>query len=244
MLRALRLGAEPADQAEFFHKAIARNLYSPTTRVLVSGASDTALAELIYDVAYASNRRTEITFVDICRTPGHLALRSNVSSALKVYQADILTWETRKTFDLILTHSFLGQIAEIERPRMFQKWADLLVPGGALITVNRLRQKAEDVRFTASNAERLAALATERLRNCPQLHTISPNECRQAVLEYALQRETVPLRSANDVAEYCKTAGLVVESLEACVLKKPGALIVGPAVGSSAEYIQLVARKT
>ena len=134
-------------------------------RVLVSGTADAGMLARIA-CCLPDAPELDITVLDQCATP--LALCRQYAElagfGIRTVQADILDYRDAAGFDLICTHSFLTFFDADGRHALLRQWFDLLRPGGAVLTAQRVRP-GETEAVTRYPAQEVAALqdAAERL---------------------------------------------------------------------------------
>jgi len=138
-LRALGVLTGARRDSAFLLDAIgARAAVADAGRVLVPGAADTGILAHVVAAYAAAGRAPRVTVVDRCGTP--LATNAWYAGATGVQAtttiADVLEYRSPEPFDLIAAHSFFSHVADADRPRLVQRWYDLLRPGGALVTVH------------------------------------------------------------------------------------------------------------
>jgi SAM-dependent methyltransferase len=243
-LRQLGLSAEPEDQRSFLFPALVDALSAGGTRLLISGSADEAMAAMVFEAAEEAKKIAEISVIDRCATPLALteAFAQALGTAILTAQSDILEYETDHPFDLIVTHSFLGQFAPDARKQLMEKWFELLRPGGRVVTVARLRPSSEVRSFLGDAPIRLA----DEVRRRAFAHTdelgSGPEELAQAALQYAQQRSrSFPIHSLEEAEQLFKTAGF--QLLHAAAIEATGRVtgIEGPGLPRSGFYAELVA---
>lgn len=245
MLRCLGLSAEPADQASFFNTALTDAIHSGARRILICGSSDTAMPDLVLAIAEAVSVPVQLHLLDICPTPGQLALRhlKPKPSSLQVVASDILRWVPSQLFDVIITHSLLGQFSQDARSGLFAKWHQMLQSGGRVITINRLRNESGIRTYSETMAKAVADEAVSRYVVGNFGSNITPDDLHVAVLDYCRNRASHPVQSAQSIADLCKAAGLEILLLES---QKAGSLstgLSGPAMPDGATYCHLIAQR-
>lgn len=115
--------------------AVAAALAAGRRRVLVAGAADAGLAELVL----AAGGDPALTVVDRCATPLRLTeiAVAGLDRQVTTRVAD-LTRDRLPPADLIVAHSVLGHIAPAARPAALGHLRDALDGGGELLLVFRL----------------------------------------------------------------------------------------------------------
>jgi SAM-dependent methyltransferase len=245
-LRWLGLSAEPEDQREFFFPALVEALNRSGPRVLISGSADEAMAALVVEAGKAASTSPIITVLDRCATP--LAINASFAEAggitLSTAQADVTAYSSPGSFDVVVTHSFLGQFDDEARARVVAKWFNVLAPGGRAITVVRLRPEGSAVSFENSTATALADEVRRRAAEHARAIGISPVELADAAQKYALQRSpSHPMRNLEELTALFAKAGFSV--LHAATREWPGRLvgIEGPGLPRGGHYAEIVAER-
>jgi SAM-dependent methyltransferase len=161
-------------------------------------------------------------------------------------RCDILDYAASAPFDAVCTHSFLVQFSPEQRVRLLEKWRQLLRPGGAVITVTRVRATAGAERVGFSPAQAQAFRATvlrkaEAMRNSLQT---DPAEMAQAAEIYIQGQRPWPVRSREEVQQLFEAGGFRVEELsDAPAAAAAGEQPDGPAVAGSGERVQIIATR-
>ncbi len=147
------LAASPRHHATFFPQALKILRHGrDSLRILVSGAADYSILAHVWHACQKSGITANITVTDICDTPLELnewyAGRAGIK--IRTLRADILDYRPETPFDIICSHSFLGQFDAARRTRIVSHWHRLLAQGGAVLTTNRIRAETlhEPVKFS------------------------------------------------------------------------------------------------
>jgi hypothetical protein len=227
-LRLRGLNTTPEHHAAFFRRWIRRAGRAPS--ILISGTADYSL---LAQIRPALQRGARITVLDRCATPLELnrwyARRQGIRIATK--RIDILDYRPRRRFDVICTHSFLGQFPPRRRARLIAHWYAMLEPGGLVLTINRLRPGAPPGRlgFSQAQAASFEALLGERHRG--------------AARRYARRMGAWPIRSEAELAGLFKRAGFEVAALTAHSLVLQGKRLSAPTTPGGASYACIAARR-
>jgi 2-polyprenyl-3-methyl-5-hydroxy-6-metoxy-1,4-benzoquinol methylase len=136
-LRLLNMVATPP-WYEFYVEALSSVLRRrPNARVLISAAADYGMLATLHEAIGAAEAAPRVMVYDICRTP----LRScqwyaeQHGFSIECVCANLLTCEIPPaSFDLIVTDEFLTVIKSADKPLIVDRWRELLVPGGTLVT--------------------------------------------------------------------------------------------------------------
>lgn len=245
LLRYLGLSAEPVDQADFFNTSLSDAIGNGARDILVCGTSDTAMPELVLAIANALSVPVQIHLLDICQTPGQLARQwiEPEPSSLRTETSDILDWAPAFQFDVIVTHSLLGQFSPESRPALFAKWYQVLRPGGRVITVNRIKASGEVRSYDNATAEALANAVVKKYKDGKTNARIAPRELYDAVMDYCENRASFAVSSTKKIMELCAGADLEILTLDTQTGKSRSAGLSGPALPDGATYCHFVAHK-
>ncbi len=249
-LRMMGLAMSAELHRDFFMRALGAEFLrrEGASRVLVSGASDHALPAIVFDAARAVGRPVSVTVVDRCDTPLAVnrwyAARENAN--LATLQSDILSYEDSAGFDVICTHSFLSFFTAEQRDALAAKWMRLLRPGGAAITVNRLRQDgARSSGFSAEDGARYAAEVQRRASGMQHRMPAAAEEiARLAAEQAAMPGGAQAIRSEQEFRAIFERAGYDFDEFVCQPLPAPAQTeIWGLGIPSNAPYVQIIARK-
>lgn len=248
-LRALGVVTTPATHAAFFAEVLgARAGEGGAPRVLVSGGADHATAALMLDACRRTGQSADITFVDICETPLLLAaaFAAGVGARLTTVCSDILAFEAEDPFDVVCTHSFLGYFAPPERARLAARWRALLRPGGAVVTIHRVRPGA-GVAPVGFGADEARAFETKTRRAAEREGGglgIGSAALAAAARLYAERFRIHPVASEDALRALFADAGFRVDRLDVrAVPGKARAAAAGPTTPESARYAHVVATR-
>jgi SAM-dependent methyltransferase len=245
-LRLMGLVTAPEHHAEFFRSAFDA-VTATAPRVLVSGAVDYSM--LAHALAIFRERGVEarISMIDRCETPLRLSLwyADRAGCRVESRRCDMAEYAGAETYDLICTHSFLGQFSPDRRPDVIRNWYTLLRPGGLVVTVNRLRPAGAGARarFEATHGATFRAVV---LRGAEAL----PAALRPDLLELARKADMYagsvggwPIRSLEEIRVLFSDAGFEVQRLVSAPVASDPATPIGPTMPRGAEYAQVVARR-
>lgn len=248
-LRILGLASTPQHHLEFYRDALASVTGAAgAPRILVSGAADYAMAALVLAAFAARNVRPEITVVDHCDTP--LALNrwyaEHVSTNIETRRCDMLEFQSDTAFDAVCTHSFLVHFPPERRARLLSVWRQLLRPGGAVITVSRLRGESAgpSYGFSDRQAQELRAVVLRKAEAMRDRLDIEPMELARLAEVHARRRVGYPVRSSAEIRELFESAGFSVARLTCgpiAEIHRPEA--EGPAIAGSGEYARILATR-
>ena len=212
-------------------------------RVLISGSADYGMLARVIHVYRKAGRKPRITLLDICRTPLRLNqwLADREGIALETVHGDVLQLIADRPFDLICTHSFIGQFYG-RREQLIRTLCNALRPGGAIVTTSRIRPGITDVvRFSPAEVEAFSARADALARACPHLETVSAGTIAEWASAYARHKFNYPLQTCEEMTGYFTQAGMHITRLDraSTELDRPS----GPSQGISSERIRLVATR-
>jgi hypothetical protein len=238
-LRLLGVVASPDRHEAFFAEALGERGDQP--RVLVSGAADGAMAELVL----RARPDAAITVLDRCRTPVEVAAAAldRLGHPAEMWVTDVLDpVGTAGPFDAIVTHGLFGLLPVAERPRLAQRWAALLAPGGRLITTTSISgpDGPDPVTFAPAAVEGFVAdvEAAAAEQGLPD-----PGAVATAARTWAERAAVSPVRSADDIVDTLGGAGLDVHVDVREVHGSLAPAASGPWSARSARYAHVVARK-
>lgn len=248
-LRLLGLASTPSLHVSFFSDALASLARgSAAPRVLISGAADYSMLARVLGAYRARGFQPEITVVDQCETPLMLnrwfAERAGAEIATRL--CDIFDYSEARPYDVVCTHSFLSEFPRDRWPRLVGKWRELLRPGGAAITINRVRPASGPApnQFTPGQTETFRAAVVAGAPTLPEAAAADPALLEQAAVTYSSRRRTWPAQSREHLVALFENAGFRIESLSlgAVAGGTPGG-ISGPTTPGSADYARIVASR-
>ena len=249
-LRLLGLASTPEHHADFYRRAL-RSVGtggSGALRVLVSGAADYSMLAQVLTNCRERGIEPAVTVVDACETP--LVLNrwyaERMSASIECTRCDILQYTCAVPFDAICTHSFLVQFAPAERGRLLQKWRELLRPGGAAITVTRIRPGAGEERagFSPEQAQAFRATVLRKAEAMQAALHVSPEELAREAEIYMRGQRPWPVRSAAEVRGLFEDGGFKVDELsDAPTATNAERQPEGPAIPGSGARIQVSATR-
>ena len=246
-LRLLGLASTPSLHVGFFSAALAslaRGTRAP--RVLISGAADYSMLARVLDAYRAHGVQPEITVVDRCETPLMLNqwFAERAEAEITTRLCDILDFADARPYDVVCTHSFLSEFPRDCWPRLVGKWRELLRPGGAAITINRVRPGSGQApnQFTPEQVGAFRAAVREKAATLPGGAGADPGLLAQAAETYASRRRTWAAQSREHLVALFETAGFRIESLSlgAVASGQPDG-VSGPTTPGSADYARIVA---
>ena len=246
MLRLLGLNTTPEHHAAFFRDGLRGLPAAP--RVLISGTADYSLLARLLPAFEERGMRPHFTVVDRCETALMLNRWYAQRAGLEIATArsDALEHAAAPGFDLICTHSFLGQFDAARRAQLLAAWHRMLRPDGLLLTINRLRPDAAPdwLGYTAQQAEKLSQNVRQGAGEVAGLVGATADELAAAALRYARHMGAWPVRSEDEIRSLCEASGFRVEHLASQpVVLAAGKEISGPTMPGGAPYAHLAARR-
>jgi hypothetical protein len=249
VLRLLKLNTTPEHHAAFFQDSLGLlATHSDTLRVLISGTADYSMLARLLPWLRQRGTPAALTVVDRCETALMLnrwyAEREGL--AVTTERAEMAAYAGIPGYDLICTHSFIGQFDPKQRSQLFTNWHRLLRPSGLLVTINRIRPEAGPG-WLGYSTQQAAALADNVRCNAGAASAVvgaTVQALGEAALRYARHMGAWPIRSLQELRTLCEASDFRVEHLtaEPVVLPSGGALSA-PTVPGGASYAQLVARR-
>ena len=246
-LRLLELIATPKHHTAFYGAALGAAARSPDVkRVLVAGAADYGmLAQVIAAFRHYGNE-PEVTVSDVCETPLRLNewYAGRVGCPITTNRCDMLEYPAGRPFDVVCTHSFLGEFPPCQRLDLVRKWHEVLRPGGVVVTVKRIRPDAgsEPIRFTADQARAFEARVREAARSAA-LPGVTAQELADDAKTYAERSHTWPLKSREEIAGLFEQSSFRVDRLDCSPVASAAAGASGPTALGGAPYVQIVATR-
>jgi len=245
--RALQLASGADLHRRFFRESLPALPQRP--RVLLSGSGDNALLAATADALGNEAGAARIHVLDRCETPlvGCQHFAGEHGLRVQCHLRDILEFEHRAQFDLIVVHAFLGFFAPAQRPALFARWHELLAPGGHLLLVQRLRPGTGQapVRFSATQIERFVESVLAAAVALPAQVSLSRAELEAGAREYARCISTHPVADDAALLSLCADAGLhIVHCRGTAARRAPdGSDGAGPTLRNHDGYVHLVARR-
>lgn len=216
--RLLGIVGSPWQQRVFFENSLGELAEAGGyDRVLITGASDYSMLALALH-AYRQKKVTpEITVVDRCQTPLFLNnwFADRQAIAINTRAGDFLNYDAEEAFDVVCTHSFMGNFLPDRLNDLVASWRKQLRSGGKLVTVNRLRPAARGRQcFTPGQAENFLhrALAAGRLKQDGL--GLSLETLTEWVSVYTSRYETYPLTSQDVLRDALQANGFVIDRFQ------------------------------
>ncbi|MFO7764363.1 MAG: class I SAM-dependent methyltransferase [Wenzhouxiangellaceae bacterium] len=216
-LRLLGVFESIRSDDDFLLPALRRLIEGGARRFLVSGAADYALLARIRAAAGPQAAALEVTVADRCRTPLELnawyARRAGLR--LKTVQADVLAPPLPARYDVICTHSFLCFFTAEQREELLRRWHTGLLPGGRVLTAQRVRAGDRDSRihYLPEQVAALVQKARDLAEASPALG-VSPERAARLAEGYARNHWTHLIAHPDELRQPFLKAGFELEVFE------------------------------
>ena len=249
-LRLLGLHATIEPRRDFYLNALrAVRGTARAPRVLISGAADYSMLDLVVTAFKQEGLAADITVTDLCETP--LALNrwysERISCNINTVRCDILDFGTDALFDAVCTDYFLSKFPAARRGALLEKWQSLLRPGGAVITASRLRpaNEGEVARFSPEQVNKLRATVARVSREMRTLLGVDPDELAERAAQYAVKYITHTVHTGEDVRALFEGGGFDVNHLSVETAPESGTQEVsGPTMrGDATCYLTVIAHR-
>ena len=247
-LRAIGLAAAPEHQADFFLNAFQRLANRRRRlRVLVSGAADYSILAYVLWACNAHRLAADVTVLDQCDTPLFLNnwYAERAGYKITTVRQDIFKYRPVEPFDVICSHSFLGQFPPDRRTDLIGKWSGFLTQGGTVLAVNRVRPNGaqRSVRFSPDEAQAFCATAEQKMRDLPSLTEADRTEILGRARIY-VRRLQVFAMSETDLTTLLEQSGFRIDDLSSVVSTgHQDGRVSGLAIPNSAKHACVLATK-
>lgn len=247
-LRSVGLAASPEHQAGFFLEAFQEVARRPgRKRVLISGAADYSILAYVLGACDENGVEADVTVLDRCETP--LALNrwyaERLGKTISTVGGDIFHYEGALPFDVICSHSFLGQIFREKRPALIDRWARLLAPDGVIVTVNRVRPAGgpAELRFSPEEGRKFCETVSDRIGQMPGLTESDRKEILRRTRSYVEQSCTHAITSEEMVGLFERDGFQTGRVSSIVSTDEKNSDIGGKAVPKDAKHACLLVRK-
>jgi len=246
-LRTLGLAASPAYQADFFWGAFKSLAKRRRLRLLISGAADYSILAHVLWGGHENGLEADVTVIDLCDTPLFFNqwFAEQVGYKITTVREDILAYQPEELFDVICSHSFLGQFPPQRRTELVGKWSQLLAPTGTALTVNRVRPGGtpHEVRFSQEEARTFCLTVEQRMRESRSWPEAEAAEVLARARIYA-QRLRIHAISPVEFTQLFLSAGFRIDALSTIVSSDPrNSDVSGPAIPRDSQHACIVATK-
>lgn len=151
-LRIFNLVSTPTWHHEFYIESLKSLFINKNRRIniLICGTADYSMLAHVLHAFSNSQAEPEITVLDLCQTPLVICEWYAIKNGKKIrtVQHDILKFDERSYFDLVITDAFLTRFSDDEKLEILRKWRWLLKEGGIVATTIRLEKVNGLVRAT------------------------------------------------------------------------------------------------
>ncbi len=249
-MRLLDYGSSPAIHKAFYIDGLSRLAQrEEPARILVSGAADFAMLEVVLESFKHCKTTPLVTVVDRCETPLTLCrwYAGKAQREIETTASDILDYRDADGFDAIVTHSFLGSFAPEDRPKLLAGWYALLRPGGIAMTINRLREQESGapVTFSAGQSEAFLDRLRTDLSALIDYLDCSADEIVAMGDTYLRRKRSFPVSHKEELISLFQNAGFVLEQCSALETGDPGlSRPVGPTMPGGANYMKIIALRS
>jgi len=185
-------------------------------RVLISGTSDYVMLAIVLNAYHRAGSFPEVTVVDRCKTPLLLNRWYAESSSVEITTtaSNLLDYSEEGNFDVICTHSFLGNFSPEQRPLLATRWRELLREGGKVVTVNRIRPGIHTCqKFSRQMTEDFVARLVRAGREKQGELGLTPQLLEDWGRAYAKNYQSYPVASLEKFSALFETQGFRVNSL-------------------------------
>jgi SAM-dependent methyltransferase len=183
-------------------------------RILISGTADAGVLARVATFRELAPD-LEITVLDCCPLPLALCQQHADLSGYRIrtVQADILGFRDDQGFDLICTHSFMTFFNAQQRRQLVRQWFELLRPGGAVITAQRVRPDETElvIRFPPEEVEAMQDKAAHLARKHGNELAVPEALARHSAGLYGEHHRTHLIAKPEDLREPFDECGFLME---------------------------------
>jgi len=252
-LRLFGLITTPDRQANFYADVFAAAAADAaargkTARVLISGAADYGMLAQVLRAFRAAGSLPAVTVLDACETPLELCrwYAAREGCVIETRHSNVLDYTTAERFDVVCTHSFLGQFDAGDRARLAAKWFALLNPGGRAATVNRIRpgRAGDYIRFTEEQAALFLQEVGGHVGRAALPEGVEAPVLMEMAQGYAQKFGAWAVDSVAEIRALFEGAGFHVDAIDCDPMGPMDAgRISGPSTPGGAQYANILARR-
>jgi hypothetical protein len=235
-LRLLNLVSTPTWHSEFYLQQIATATEGkPVPRALITGTADYSM--LAY-VSAATPAVSSIDVLDMCATPLFACrwFAKRIDQQVGTFEEDLFaTSAVQGSYDLICCDAFLTRFGPLETEKVVRAWAELLAPGGVLVTTVRIHPRSSRAREFDSAVRDFRERAEQRARRWRPFLKASPSDIGIVAEEYAGRMKSNDLGGEEVIRNQLDRAGFQTHFEE--LAEVPGELY-------PTTYLRLAATKT
>jgi hypothetical protein len=232
----------PEDHADFYMARLRRLIRAGARSVLVSGTVGYGMPAIVFAAFAAEQVTGNVTVLDLCETPLRLCrwYADRIGVDIETAAADILDYAPGPRFDAICTHAFFGFFDDLARSRLVAGWRDMLLPGGEVLTMNRLRPDAtRQVGFSPIEGEEFAERVVTEMRRRGMTDEAVIAETLDLARDYPAYHLVYPVTSERSFAAPFIDSGFDVDVGTVTTLDGSA---TGPTVRGGT-YVTIVARR-
>jgi len=214
-------------------------------RILISGSTDESMLDIVYSCPTLHGKNLSVDAVDKCHTPLERMSRYAKTKGIKlgVYCEDILDFDKGHSYDIIVTHAFMGYFDTVKRRLLVKRWRSLLLSGGHLITIQRIRDvtSPERVSFTPSQASNFVAHAISAAAKTDP--SMASDDVRDVAKGFVENFYSYPITSIHDFKDLFISSGFSISKLSLEKFQAPELQLSGPSVPSQSLYACVAAKR-
>ena len=186
------------------------------SRALVSGSADYSMLAHITHGGRRGGASPAVDVLDRCATSVQMNKWYAAERKLdaRVFQSKALSFQPDRQYDLICAHTFLTLQPFAERPALFRKWSEWLLPGGRLCLSDRV-STLDTPPDAAARERRVEKIASDMLARMAERGVKLP--CPEAALvdlvrEFGSKTHVPqPAMPLETIKAWAQEAGLVTE---------------------------------
>ena len=202
-----------------FYQAHIAPLAANSSRVLISGAADYAIAEQVLMAFRSVSTKPEITVADTCATTlaQNRWYAEQLGISVRLIQSNIRELRESARYDLITTHSMLSFLPAGEHAGLFSVWRKLLAPNGHLVFVQGFRPhhaNNAELRLDEQEIERFVKRSMVRYRGSSLSPEISEDEMAALAIEFARAKHLHIVNDADRLQAALGEAGFKIDIWE------------------------------
>lgn len=219
VLKSHGLVSNPDDHVDFYFRSLCNAARDGKNDVLISGCADESMLRTVMHAFFSTDEQPRITIVDICATPLNRSQAYATAAGLDIetVQHDVLHWDPRTSFDIIVTDAFLTRFRRPEKGLVLRKWKNVLRPDGVIITTAGLNPASHDgssIRMTADQSREFVRQALTPSANGSNGLGEVPDSLSSLATSYTSRLITYPFRSKKQLTGAFDEAGLHVIETE------------------------------
>lgn len=237
-LRIFDVASTPTWHYQFYTESL-QKFFSQrkNIKILISGTADYSMLAHVLYVCSKLKREYEIFVLDLCQTPLVLCewYASQERKEIKTIHQDILRFNMKNYFDLIITDAFLTRFPDDDRLQVLRKWNSLLREDGKIITTIRI-EKSDDT--TKASVPEIPEFTEKVFKSAQDWQPFLPESAEKIKLwaqEYAKHMVSFPVKNKDFLHKLLIKSGFSV--VQNNVIKVKGEM-------HETSYIELIAKKS